>query len=96
VVIETCTFRLAAGVDEDEFLRADQHVQTELYSPQPGFLRRTTARGETGEWIVVTLWATAPLAEACDALAGDDPAWRTFDALVEPSTVDRRRYLALD
>ena len=96
MVVETCTFRLTAGADDEELLAADQRVQVELYSPHPGFVRRTTARGREGEWLVVMLWATDAHAEACDAVASEHPAWQAFDALVDGRTLDRRRYSTRD
>ncbi len=57
-VVEVVTFRLAADVEQGEFLVADKRAQTEFLYMQPGLLRRTTARAMDGEWLVVTLWAT--------------------------------------
>ena len=42
-VIETMTFRLAPGADEQAFLDADRRVQTDFAYRQPGLMRRTTA-----------------------------------------------------
>jgi hypothetical protein len=94
-VVETTTFRLAPGVSRDDFLALDRHLQTEFLYHQPGFARRTTAQRGT-EWVVVTLWASeADAAKAEDAAAGD-PLQTGFDALLEPGSVDRRRYDTLD
>src|SRR5665213_3585818 len=64
---------LAPGVAEVEFLRADVAVQTEFAPFQPGFIRRTTARGEReNTWLVLTLWRDAETArEASDAMVSD-------------------------
>jgi hypothetical protein len=86
-VVETITFRLADGVDEAAFLAADGRAQTDVYYQQPGCVRRTTARGDDGEWLVTVLWAPAP----------DGPvATPELDALVDPSSVRRARYTTLD
>jgi len=87
MLIETSTFRLAAGADETAFLEADRVLQAEL-SPTPGFLRRTTARGEAGEWLVLVLWRSAADAAAGLAAASSD--------LVDPASLDVRRYTTLD
>ncbi len=87
MLIETTTFRLAAGVDEAAFLAADEALQAEL-SPWPGFVRRTTARGAAGEWLVLALWATPDEADAApSAVPGD---------LVDPGSVRADRYQTLD
>jgi hypothetical protein len=55
VQIEILVFQLKGGVDEEAFLAADKRVQGEL-SPAAGFVRRTTARGDNGNWLVLTFW----------------------------------------
>jgi hypothetical protein len=89
VLIENLTFRLASGVDEADFLEADRKVQTELVPNLTGFIRRTTARGSDGEWLVVTLWASAAEADAA-------PPATDFMALVDPASVSVQRYSTLD
>lgn len=86
MLVETAVFRLAPGVDEADFLAADRRVQTERIPNQPGFLRRTTARGDDGTWLVITLWDSA---ESADAFSHDD-----FAGLVVDETT--ARYTTLD
>jgi hypothetical protein len=86
VLLETTTFRLAAGVDEDAFLAADEALQEEL-SPSPGFVRRTTARGDAGEWLVLSMWGTAADADAAPTPV---PA-----RLVDPASVRTARWSTL-
>jgi hypothetical protein len=95
-VLETTTFRLASGVDEASFLRADERVQAAFAYQQPGVVRRTTARSTDGEWLVVTVWETAADADAARAreTAAEDVA--ALDRLVDPATVRHARYAALD
>lgn len=95
-VVETLTFRLAADTDEAEFLDADRRVQTEFVPNLTGFMRRTTARGRDGEWLVVVLWGSESDAEAASELARDNSATNAFDALLDASTVEMKRYSTLD
>jgi len=94
-LIETTTFRLAAGADEQAFLRADRRVQTELIPNQPGFLRRTTARSDEG-WLVLTLWASAEHAHAFGEATVGDPVQLEFESHLEPGSEVTRRYETLD
>jgi hypothetical protein len=87
MLLETTSFRLAEGVDEAAFLAADEALQAEL-SPQPGFVRRTTARGEAGEWLVLAMWWSPAEADAAPAAVPED--------LVDPASVRRGRYETLD
>ena len=95
-VIEVVTFRLASHVEPDEFLIADKQAPTEFLYMQRGLLRRTTARGVDGQWLVVTLWASARDADA-SALAGRvDPAVSLLTSLMDPTSVTTTRYDTLE
>lgn len=96
MIIEILRFQLSRGTDEAAFLEADRRVQTEFAYQQPGMLRRTTAKGPDGTWVVVDLWRSAPDAERCDALWSQDPATDTFRALIDPNSVTTERYETLD
>ena len=95
-VIDTLTFRLAADAGEVAFLDADRRVQIEFSYQQPGLVRRTTARGEHGDWIVIVLWQSADDAEAAARRADTDRASAELVALLDESTVETRRYSMLD
>lgn len=91
-MIEITTFRLAPGTDTSAFLAADKRVQTEYFYLRDGLGRRTTARNDDGEWLVVTLWDSAASAEAADTAAPGDPAASAFWALVDAASVRTSRY----
>lgn len=94
-MIEILQFRLAPGADERSFREADRRVQTEFAYHQPGLLRRTTARGEGGEWIVVDLWASVEAADAADRRWAEDAVAQGFMAYVDGDSVRTARYLEL-
>jgi hypothetical protein len=96
LTIEVTTFHLAEGVDEATFLEADQRVQNEFFYTQLGLVRRTTARGADGEWLVVTLWGSADDAEAASTAAAIDPLHTAFMALVDRDTYSAKRFVSLD
>ncbi len=87
MLLETTTFRLAPGADEGAFLAADGELQ-EALSPRAGFLRRTTARNETGEWLVLVHWDSAAHADAAPPPIPAD--------LVDAASVRTARYATLD
>jgi hypothetical protein len=95
-VIETTTFRLTEGTEDDAFLAADEWARTSFLYQQPGLLRATTARNEDAAWIVVVLWATVEDAEAAAARADADPASAQVRGLVDAATLVRRRYTTFD
>lgn len=95
-VIETMTFRLRPGADESQFRAVDQRVQTDFAYQQPGLLRRTTARGPHGDWLVVDLWASEQEADAMSARWDAAPLPAEFMSYVDAASVDVRRYTPLD
>ncbi|HLN41720.1 MAG TPA: hypothetical protein VK215_04680 [Acidimicrobiales bacterium] len=95
-VVEVVTFRLAADVEQGDFLVADKRAQTEFLYMQTGLLRRTTARGMEGEWLVVTLWATGRDADTAALSARDDPAASLLTSLMDPSSITSNRYDTLE
>ena len=95
-MIEIVTFRLNDQAAEAAFIAADRRVQTEFLYHQPGLIRRTTARGEDGDWIVMVHWHSGADADAAATLAASEAATLEFDALLDATTVTRRRYETLD
>lgn len=91
-VIEIMRFRLRPDADEAAFLAADKRVQEEFAYSQSGLLRRTTARGADGGWIVIDLWRSVADADACDARWDADPVAQAFMALVDRESVTVDRY----
>ena len=96
MAIEVASFRLRDGADESAFIAADQRVQTEFFYLRPGLVRRTTARGSDGEWLVVTLWGSAEEAEAAAAVAAVDPVHTAFMAHVDADSFSAKRFVSLD
>ena len=95
-VIEITTFRLRPDVEPASFLALDTRFQQECVPTHRGFQRRTTARGDDGTWVVMTLWATEEDLEAsAAALAGDDVAQALARAM-DGQHIERRRYRTLD
>jgi len=96
MVIEILRFKLAPGVAEAAFLAADKRLQSDFAYQQPGLLRRTTARGAEGEWVVIDLWRTGADADRCDARWAEDEVSARFQSLVDRSTMQVQRYHELD
>ena len=94
MIIEHRTFRLASGTDESAFLTADRRIQTEVAPFQHGFVRRTTARGDDGRWLVETLWSSD--VDAMAAAEEDGPAVESFRVCVDPASVELVRWTTLN
>lgn len=88
-VIQNRTFRLAAGTDESAFIAADARFQTEVAYHAPGIVRRTLARGEDDEWLVVTVWY-----DAAHADSGPTPG-EDLQAMIDAGSVRVAHYETL-
>ena len=93
-VIETTTFRLADGVDDANFLEADEQARTGFLYHQAGIIRATTAREDDGEWILVVLWASYEDADAAAEVERVDPAMDRLTHMMVGA--ERRRYSTFD
>src|SRR5438094_4332242 len=93
-VIEIAVFRTTGS--DDAFLAADRAVQTQFFYQQPGLVRRTTARNEDGDWLVVNVWQSSEAANAADEHAKSHPAATAFSNLVDGASLRTRRFETLD
>ncbi len=59
MLIVNATFRLADGVSDGQFKAIDAQFQEDFAYQQKGMMRRTTAKGEDGTWLVMTMWDSA-------------------------------------
>jgi hypothetical protein len=92
MVLEITTFRLLNDVDDESFLAADKAVQSEVFPNSSGFLRRTTARAEDGEWLVVVLWGSETNIDEFNARIVSDPVQLAFDELIDRPSIKTKRY----
>ena len=90
------TFRLKDGVSEEDFLAANERMQTEFVYQQPGFVRRTTARTSDGEWLVIGMWSSRSEAAAAGERAQGEDVSRKANAMVERSSVTVKWFHTLD
>jgi hypothetical protein len=95
-VIEILRFSLRSSADEAAFVAADKRVQAEFVYQQPGLRRRTTGRGDSSEWLIVTLWESSDAADAAQAARAGDAVWQEFEAFLDPKTVRSDRFEELD
>ncbi len=84
-VLEIETFTLAHGTDAVSFRALDEEMQEWCYLNRPGLARRTTARGDDGTYVVVTLFGDASQADAEYRTNTHEVVSRWCAAIVEDS-----------
>ncbi|HUP84023.1 MAG TPA: hypothetical protein VM143_00010 [Acidimicrobiales bacterium] len=94
-MLELTTFRLVDGGDPDAFVAADAAAQVGFHHLQPGMMRRTTAKGEADDWLVLILWRDAEAAAAAEVAGESSMPLQEFWAHVDRSSVEVRRFFPL-
>ena len=92
MILEITTFRLRDDVSVEDFLAADKAVQTEVFPNTKGYLRRTTARSDSDEWLVYVLWDSEIFIDEFNARVIANPVQEAFDGLIQRSTIRSTRY----
>ena len=87
MILELVTFRLRAGVSEEQFIEAVRAVDTFL-TDRAGFRARQVLRTEAdGGWVDLVWWADLAAARSAADAIGQDPAAASFMACIDPASV---------
>ena len=81
-VAEIVTFHLLPGTDEAAFRSAAKATAAPV-AAQPGFLRRSLSRDETGLWTDYVEWADRQSAEAAMQAVMQLPEFAPFSAAID-------------
>jgi quinol monooxygenase YgiN len=82
-IAEIVTFRLIPGTEDAAFQSAAQATAAPV-AAQPGFLRRSLSRDETGLWTDYVEWADAASATAAAQRVMRLPEFGPFGAAIDP------------
>lgn len=86
-IVEIAQFKLAAGVDEQGFLKEAEAVQRDFLEKQNGYMDREILKGGDGQWIDIVHWRSMEDAKhAADAIM-QDPACLGFLQKIDPASV---------
>jgi hypothetical protein len=101
VILVIKKFRLKDGADEAAFLEADERLQREFTSKQPGLLECTTAKATTGDWLVVHVWSSNEAADGPRGRGGEEGSAtraviEAWTELIDESTACMTRFERID
>ena len=85
-IVEIVQFRLADGVDRDEFIDAAANTMPALCDTD-GFIGRVLSEGDDGSWTDHVRWADANAARAAMAGSRENEALLPFILSVDPDTM---------
>ena len=86
-IVELTRFQLREGVSEAEFLMATGQMQAAFLDRQPGFLRRTLVKSESG-WTDVIWWEEEAAHAAAMQAAEQDAAVAPFMQMIDFNRVE--------
>jgi len=86
-IAEIVTFRLMPGTKEAAFLSAAKATAAPV-AAQPGFVRRSLSRDETGLWTDYVEWADMPSAEAGAQAVMQMPEVAPFLSAIDPNSME--------
>jgi hypothetical protein len=94
-MIEVSKFRLADGVDTEDFLEKNAEFQQRFIYQQDGLLRRTVASGLDGEWVSITRWRSMKDARRSQSESSASLVAKEFEAVLDPTSVSVEYFMEL-
>lgn len=85
-IVEIVQFRLADGVDRDQFIAAAANTMPTLCT-MDGFIGRVLSEGEDGSWTDHVRWTDTEAAQAAMAASMENEALLPFIMSVDPETM---------
>jgi hypothetical protein len=85
-VIQLVRFRLAAGVDQDQFRALNERFQREVAPKLAGLKRREATRATDGEWILVLRYTDLESAQTAGKSDTSDLS-QTFMTMIDMKTM---------
>ncbi len=86
LVVEVVTFKLKAGVDEAEFLRAADAIVSDLQA-MSGYIDRELLKGQHGEWMDILHWQSMEQALAAAEAIMAAPNAGLFMSMLDETNV---------
>lgn len=89
--VEIATFRLKAGVKNEELLGVERRVRSGRITSQPGYISRELGKDEkNGEWLLVMRFDTRQQMDAWMAEIRNVPEMREMGGLIEKDSMVTR------
>ncbi len=88
IVIEMVEFKIISGVEDAEFIKIVDSLETNFHSKQKGFISTELTKGkEKGYWMMIQHWACMEDAKEVIKMMMKTPITEEFRKVLEPSSV---------
>lgn len=88
-VAEFVTFRLNAGISDQNFLAAAAQTRAFL-DDSGGMIRRTLSKDDSGNWTDHILWKSMDIAKSTAEIAMQHPSFAPMMSMIDVGSVDLR------
>lgn len=95
-VMKTICFQLEDDADDAEFRQANELVQAGFTYQQPGIIRRTAAKDDGGQWLVVEIWDSPESEQSSFQSWQSSPIADAYLGFINSDSIAVRQYDTLD
>ena len=85
--LEIASFKLKGGIATEDFLNASVEMEDGFAKKQNGFIKRTLAQNESGEWVDVVYWKTMDDATKAMESAMKSPACAPMFGMIDDASI---------
>lgn len=89
-IVETVTYKLAGGIDRNDFLKANE-AMTSWLSRQSGFQYRSLSEKDDGSWLDIVYWNSKAEVEAAEVSFQKEMMATDFYMMVDPNSLEMER-----
>lgn len=87
LIVEIAQFKIASGVNEEDFLQEAGAVQKNFLEKQSGYIDRELLKDKDGQWVDILHWNSMEEAQKATEVMMSDPATQGFMQKIDPSSV---------
>lgn len=85
--LEIAIYKIKEGVSDANFMRMSSEMEENFAKKQEGFIKRTFAKSESGDWVDVIYWETMSDATKASEAAMKSPACAPMFEVLDGSSV---------
>ena len=90
--LEIVIYKIQEGVTDEDFIKAAGEMEENFAKKQEGFIKRTFAKSENGDWIDVLYWETMDNAMRASEEAMKSPACAPMFGMLDSENIKMHHF----
>ena len=90
--LEIAIYKTNDGVSDADFIKTGVEMEANFAKKQKGFIKRTFAKSEIGEWVDVIYWETMDDAMKASEVAMKSPVCAPMFGIIDPTSVKMHHF----